>query len=499
MKLPCPRFMNHRRDAGRPLRRLAAAAAMTIIAATTFAGSAWAQARTEPPDAVEVMETDAIPSSPERRADLDRPPTVADCNRNGVEDALDLAGVLARGPEPTGRHPVSVTAADLDGDRRIDLVVSNDTDGTVTVLRQRSYRRFEAQPAIAVGPSPSCVATGDLDADGDPDIVVGHSIGTATYATVLWNDGAGRYRREDLSMSSDPALARGPRCVAVADLDADGDLDIVASSGETAASRKITWFQNTGGGRFAEAVHKRVPANTPGGLAVADLDGDGHMDIAVTSGTGDNRVVVVYGPAAATDFADWTHNSYLRIGNGPMDVRAADLDGDGDLDLVTANFNSSDVSVLLNDSTRGRLNRFSTAARYPAGAQPLSLGVADLDSDGDLDIVVPIRRDDRVAILWNRGAGTFTAATNLPVGDSPIAVWAGNLDSDAHSEVAIVHSAADTAWVLHMGTHRAAADCNSNRIPDSCDIESGLSRDTNRDDVPDECARRMAPARRRPQ
>ena len=479
--------------------RSVVALVMTGLCTLPLASTAWAQARADRAGTeAEMAESDAIPPSADRRADLDRPAAVTDCNRNGIEDRLDLAGVLPRGPEPTGRRPVSVTAADLNGDHRTDLVVANEADGTVTVLWQRSHRRFEVGPSVAVGSNPSCVATGDLDADGDPDIVVGHALGTTQSVTVLWNDGPEDYRREDLTLSTDPALARAPRCVTVADLDGDGDLDIVATSGETLASRKVTWFENTGGGRFATAVHKSVPANTPSGLAVADLDGDGRADIAVTSGVGDRRIVVVYNPGAGTGFADWSHNSYLDIGNGPLAVQAADLDGDGDLDLATANYNSSDVSVLLNDAGAGRLHRFSTASRHAVGAQPPSLAVADLDDDRDLDIVVPISTADRIAILWNQGAGTFAPATTLPVGDGPMGVWAGNLDTDRFAEIAVTHAVANTVWVLHLGTNPPAKDCNRNRIPDSCDIAAGTSRDRNHDDVPDECVRRMGTVRQPP-
>ena len=96
---------------------------------------------------------------------------------------------------------------------------------------------------------------------------------------------------------------------------------------------------------------------------------------------------------------------------------AADLDGDGDLDLATANFGSNTASVLLNNGS-GSFTP-ATGSPFAVGTNPVSIESADLDGDGDVDLATTNYISDNVSILLNNGSATFTAGTPVPVTNGP--------------------------------------------------------------------------------
>ncbi|MCH8046527.1 MAG: VCBS repeat-containing protein, partial [Planctomycetes bacterium] len=138
----------------------------------------------------------------------------------------------------------------------------------------------------------------------------------------------------------------------------------------------------------------------PGSVAVADLDGDGALDLVTANAVGDDVSVLL-------GLGDGTFAAPVRFaaGDRPGSVAVADLDGDGALDLVTANRYSDDVSVLLG---RGD-GTFAAPVNFAAGDGPQSVAVADLDGDGALDLVTANRYSDDVSVLVGRGDGTSAA------------------------------------------------------------------------------------------
>ncbi|BAC89392.1 FG-GAP-like repeat-containing protein [Gloeobacter violaceus] len=121
----------------------------------------------------------------------------------------------------------------------------------------------------------------------------------------------------------------------------------------------------------------------PTSVALGDIDGDGDLDIATASGDyADPGNVSVLLNAGGGGFAP---PRSFAVGDLPKSVALGDIDGDGDLDIATANRESNDVSVLLN--TGG--GSFAPAQAFAVGSRPYSVALGDLDGDGDLDIVPP--------------------------------------------------------------------------------------------------------------
>ena len=344
-------------------------------------------------------------------------------------DGAGNANFVSTGTFAVGNFPRSLTAGDLDGDGDLDLVVANQNDDEVTVLLNDGSGGFSEAPGspVAVGDEPRNVTTSDLDGDGDLDLAVANFFDNNI--TVLLNDGGG-----GLSEAPGSPVAVGifPSSLGAGDLDGDGHVDLAVVN---RSDNNITVLSNNGSADFSEAVASPVAVeNLPFAVTVGDLDGDGNLDLAVTN-TSFNSITVLLNNGSA-GFSE-AAGSPVAVGVGPTSLTANDLDGDGDLDLAAANFSDDNVTVLLNDGSAG----FSEAAGSPVavGSEPGSLRSGDLDGDGDLDLTMTNRSDDNVTVLLNDGSAGFSEAAGSPVavGNLPQAVTTGDLDGDSDLDLAV--------------------------------------------------------------
>ena len=147
----------------------------------------------------------------------------------------------------------------------------------------------------------------------------------------------------------------------------------------------------------------------PGAVAVADLTGDGIPDI-ITADYKSNSVSVLLGNGDGTFQAP----RILPVGDAPNDVIVADLRGDGKEDIVTANEADNTVSVLLGNGD----GTFQPQQSYPVGDRPVSVAVADLTGNGILDIVAANHHDGTVSVLMGTGNGTFKPEMEYAAGGS---------------------------------------------------------------------------------
>jgi len=314
------------------------------------------------------------------------------------------AVVLPRNPAPTdgfsppvrydtGNDPDFLLVGDIDGDGKPDLVVADQTpsakgEGTnsISVLLQDPGNSGGFLPSIEylTGRSPE-VALGDVDADGNPDLVVGTTSDPAGISLFRQTPGNPGTFEPPVVIASLPGVS----AVAVEDFDGDGKLDIAVAND---AGISILVQDATAPGIFLPAV-SYAAGSQPTSIAVGDLNGDGRPDLAVANyGSPDGSIkasasVLLQDPAdpgkflPATDYATGFRSSSIAIG---------DLDGDGRLDLVVANpvtsGSNGGISVLLQDT--GNPGAFLPAANYPGISQPLSVAIGDLNGDGNADIAV---------------------------------------------------------------------------------------------------------------
>jgi len=310
---------------------------------------------------------------------------------------VTLSGAVAFQPKAdagTGANPQSVAIGDVDGDGKPDLAVANNTDNTVSVLRNTSTAgavSFATKVDYATSIRPLSVAIGDVDGDGKPDLATANL--NNNNVSVLRNTGtAGTV---SFATKIDYATGNRPFLVAIGDVDGDGKPDLATAN---YSDNTVSVLRNTstaGTVSFATKVDYATGIN-PYSVAIGDVDGDGKPDLAVAN-NGSNTVSVLRntGTAGTLGFA-----AKVDYGTGsiPYSVAIGDVDGDGKPDLAVANYSDNTVSVLRNTGTAGALG-FATKVDYGTGIRPNSVAIGDVDGDGKPDLAVANFFTSNVSVL----------------------------------------------------------------------------------------------------
>jgi len=253
--------------------------------------------------------------------------------------------------------------------------------------------------------------------------------GYAWSFTSVVDDGSGTFAPYSVYGASSPGS------VVSADLNGDGHLDLATCARSSAT---VSVLLNNGDGTFAMQQVYSV-GNNPRSIFSADFNGDRHLDLA-TASTGDDNVSVLLNTGDGT-FAPY---SAYPAGDGTNSVFSADLDGDGDPDLATANCNTNDVSVLLNNGG----GTFAAQSVYGVGNYPMSVFSADLDGDGDMDLAIANFSSHDVSVLLNNGDGSFATHSVYGVGFNPRSVFSVDLNGDGDMDLATANDAFDNVSVL---------------------------------------------------
>jgi hypothetical protein len=226
-----------------------------------------------------------------------------------------------------------------------------------------------------------------------------------------------------------------PRDIAVGDWNKDGRLDVVTcNEGDT-----VTVLLGDGRGGFAPAAGSPINAAAHM-VAAGDVNNDGNTDLALTHhdsfgvavllGAGDGRFAFAPGSPFAAHQGARAHNHGLSL---------ADVSSDGNLDIITSNQEDNSVSVLLGDGRGG----FTPAARspYAVGRAPYPHAVADVNRDGHPDIVTPDVGGNDVTVLLGDGRGGFTPAPKSPyaVAGRPFYIAVGDVNGDASPDLIMTH------------------------------------------------------------
>ena len=275
------------------------------------------------------------------------------------------------------------------------------------------------------GVSPESVALGDFNNDGKLDLA------TTTYSgnnvLVALGNGSGGFSTTALF-----AVASRPSSISVGDFNNDGSLDLVTGNAVISSPGSLSFLFGNGTGSFGTAATITGLGNYPDSVKVADFNGDGKLDLATANYFNSNVSILFNTGNAPSGNATFSTPTQIAVGGNPTAMRLGDFNGDGKLDLVTANVSSNNVSVLL-----GNGSGFNPAINSLTGTtNPRYISVADFNSDSKLDLAIVNAANNNVSILLGNGNGTFATANDFVVGSPSYSVSVGDFNSDGKPDVA---------------------------------------------------------------
>jgi hypothetical protein len=364
------------------------------------------------PGQIRKMAAEMHPLSGRRLAVISRLPS--DCNQNGIPDELDLVSGasqdcnddaipdecnVASGADLDCNHNLVPDSCEADCNHNgisdaCDLAAGTASDCNHNGIPDAcdvvpSGQSFSPGPSVLLGEDAADLVLADLDGDGLPDLAA--AIASTATVRIHRNDGSGA-----LTLLAEPnAGGDGPVRIVAVDLDGDGSVDLVVLHAGTffAPGESLAVLRGRGDGTFAEAV-------------------------------------------------------LFATGLFPFEMAAADLDGDGRPDLVTSNFNSQDLTVLLNQTEAGGPIAFAPPVSYALPSRPSALAVLDLDQDGRLDFLAGSTSAPGLELFRGLGGGSFTPAQHLDVDVSPRTLAAGDLDGDGATDIAALDVASEGVRLL---------------------------------------------------
>lgn len=342
----------------------------------------------------------------------------------------------------TGLHPNDLVLSDLDGDGRSDMATANNYStnnaASVSVAKNSGSTgniSFAQNTELAVGGMAYAINAGDFNGDGKPDLVAS-SIVNKTISVFKNTSTAGNMA---FAAKVDFGTNDNPYSIAIADFNKDGKPDIAVAN---YLGNSISVFKNTSSGGNISFAAKTdfTTALGPSRLITADLDGDGNFDLA-TANSLSNSISVLRNTSSGGNISFAAKIDYTT-GKQPQGIAAGDLDGDGKTDLLAANYLDGTISVFKNSSSVSSVSfNAVTPVSFP-GNNVYNVSVGDVNGDGKPELVVPaLDRNFYLNVIYvvqntsSTGSIAFGAAARY-FSLSPNAAVVGDLDNDGKNDIA---------------------------------------------------------------
>jgi len=345
----------------------------------------------------------------------------------------------------SGLYIENIFPADVDGDGDLDIITAATFWRSASIFVNDGTGQFSNNIQLDAQFNDVCAA--DFDKDGDADIAgaMGRDSQDFGIAGIISNTGGGQFPARVIY-----SVGYAPDKIIACDFDHDNNTDLATVN---YGASNVSVLLNTGDGAFADSVNYPV-GYEPQDMAEGDFNGDGNSDLAIVN-HGPGAVSVLLGNGDGTFQPRLAYNAGTRA----YWVGAGDFDNDNDCDLAVVcpyeidsayNLVTDSLYVLLNDNNTG----FLPAVAYYAGLFPTGIVIFDIDADGTLDILVTTHGDeapDSVAVLLNDGNGQFQPSAGYPIGKldmSSDGLIAADLDGDGDKDIVVPCDVSSTVSVL---------------------------------------------------
>ncbi len=306
----------------------------------------------------------------------------------------------------TGPHPASVAVADLNGDGKPDIVVVSVDDSTVSVFVNTTSQGASTPSFVKnnfhTGAAPVSVVVADINGDGKPDIITSNF--TANTVSVLLNSTPTSATTATFS-KKDFNTDNGPYFVTIGDVNGDGKPDIITANNNKVDSTVSVLINTTATGvstpSFSAKTDIRVSIK-PISVALSDLSGSGKPDILVV-GNADTTLAILLNTTSPNSFVpEFSTGPSFTIGGNSFYVTSGDLNNDGKPDVVIANIFASTISVFMNTTlSNNSAITFSPRLDFKTGTNPAAVVIADINNDGKPDLITANYMGGSVSVLYD--------------------------------------------------------------------------------------------------
>jgi hypothetical protein len=362
---------------------------------------------------------------------------------------LALLAIIVSVSSANAFNPVAVVVADLDGNGSDDAAVLGDAE--ILLIRSNGDRTFGAFNPATVGTKSTggfAIASGFFDNNSSVDLVVTNE--AQGNVSVLLGNGDGTFKAARLNI-----VGASPEGVVAAKLNGGASQDIAVVDNGELADLNVSLLYGNNNGTF-NADQRTTAATISVGIAAADLDQDGSVDLAVTNISGGGGVAVLRNDPGCSDCAppscDCTRGFDLKELAGINEaeaIQAGNLNGDAKPDLAVLSQDGQDLAIFTNTTT-GTNVTFSVShlAVSLASDSPLTLILADVNKDGHPDILAINDTNAGVDIFLNNGSGGFPTqpSSTLSIGENLVAIASGDFDKDGNPDIVLVDDSAQKAY-----------------------------------------------------
>lgn len=391
-------------------------------------------------------------------------------------------------PIRVGYEPSSITAGDINGDGSLDFIITHSSEGKVSILTNNGNLTSMSTTEYPIGNNPRTSVIGDMNGDGHADIVA-VTTGDSAGISILQGNGQGSFTSAVKFKTSCPnsyvPTLDDPYSLALGDLDGDGDLDVAVGCSE-AAQVSILLNNSAGFVLSLQAADRYAVQGSYSQVVIADFNSDNKLDVAATNydefGNNVNFTAILLGRGDGTLLASV---NYDVSGSQPSSVTSLDFDGDGKLDIATANFNSNNVSIMRGNGK----GQFTAAVNYAVGSKPVQLMSVDLNLDGKQDLVIANSGDNTITLLLNDGTGSFISknvVSSIESGSKARTITVADFNGDNNPDLAVAHTGSNHLSVLlgdGNGEFQMVDHPADNRIATPNSIVSGHFNDDDKIDL----------------